>query len=52
MFRVTLEVFAVIAEVDIGVEMALRLKKEHWHYILIDKVSANIVNYRHEFDLQ
>ena len=52
MFKVTLDVFGVIADVNVGVDMALRLKKEHWHYILIENVSANILNFRHSFDLQ
>ena len=51
MFRIKIVIKELITECHYDFPMTLKLKKNHWHYILIQDIDKGIIDFCHTFEL-
>lgn len=52
MFRVNLHLIGIYQQTDIQENLALKIKKDHWHYSLVEKIQGNILNLTHQIEIR
>ena len=51
MFRIKIVIKELLSNCQYDFPMTLKLKKGHWHYILIQDINKGVIDFSHNFEL-
>ena len=51
MFKITLRLSEIQSDFELGVPLSIRLRKEHWHYVIVEGVTCSVIDHVHCFDV-
>lgn len=51
MFKVHLHFIKLYGEIPFDRSLMLRIKKEHWHYPAVQRITSSILDNKHDIDI-
>lgn len=51
MFQIDLNLLCLLTDLPFDTPMMIKIRKDHWHYNLIEQVSSPLLHTRHSFQL-
>lgn len=52
MFRINLHLISLHQQIDTQETLSLKIKKDHWHYSLVENIPGNILNLTHQIEIR
>ena len=51
MFKVHLKLVSLITDINLETPLTIKIRKEHWHFTLVDKVNSPVLDVESTFEL-